>query len=215
LDLKVTYIQDVLNVSEATVLNTVPKTIDIRGSDFRSAAMVRINGDLAPSFTVHSDSRLTAFIPSEQQNESVNDIAVISGTFTAKNRSLVSLELGSNPQLTSGLFRLMQRFILLLLRNPGTDILNPESGGGMGKLSAQFSMGAQSVTAADIALAVTRTKKQILKLQATNPYLKTSERLADAELLGVEYLPTYGSLSPRVKITSQEGLSAIATMEAE
>lgn len=214
MDLKVTYIQDVLKVHEATVLNTEPPSIDIRGSDFRSAAIVRINGDVCPSFSVQSNTRILAVLPETQRSETVNDIAVISATFTTPERSLVSFELGTKAQLTSGLFRLLQRFILILLRNPGTDILNPDSGGGMGRLSVQFSRGAQTVTAADIALAVSRTKRQILRLQATNGRLKNSERLADAELLGVEYSPTYGSLSPRIKITSQEGLSAIASMES-
>lgn len=209
MDLKVTYIQDVLDTSKIDVEGNV---ILISGSDFSHTSHLIINGDISTNFTVVSNHKIVAPIPEKSRDELIRDVAVISSTFTATKRSSISFELGTNPQTTSGLLRLMQRFIMLLMRNPGSDILNPKSGGGMGRLARQFMQGAQTVTASDVALAVDRAKRQLLKLQASNPYLSDSERLANAELQGVEYSETLGSLSPRIKITSQSGQTGRSVM---
>lgn len=211
MDLRVVYIQDVLKLRETRALSD--SELEIRGKDLASAASVWMNRQPSPSFSVISDTRLRAEIPPSQLENDIQEISVLSTNFTASDRSVITMQVGTKSQHVSGLLRLIQRFIMLLLRNPGSDILDPSSGGGLGRLVAGYIQGSMELTASDVALAVTRTERQLLRKQARNPYLLDSERLATATLLGMRYSHAQGSASARIELSSQSGDLAISELE--
>jgi len=212
-DLRIIYIQDVIPVWSVTVVSLDPLTVSIVGSDFSSAETVLINRQSAPSFSIVSKTVIRAVVPESENVDTISEIAVLSSRFTATEASKVRVEIGDRSQYVSGLIRLMQRYLKLLLRNPGSDIFYSSLGGGLGRLVARHIQGGQDVTGADIALAVTRAERQLIQLQARNTRLRDEERLLSATLLGVDYVASAGSLVPKIEITSQSGASGVPWLE--
>ena len=213
MDLKITFLQDVLPITGARTISADPYTIEIKGKDFRSAIKVIINGQDSPYFVIQSNTSIQAQVPETEAEERIRDVAVISSRFTATERSRVLLQVGDHPQYIEGLQRLVQRFLKLLLRNPGSDILSPDKGGGLGSLISRHVMGTKGLTASDIALSVSRTERQMIQLQANNADLEDSERLAKANLLGVDASEASGIVIPRIEIISQAGATAVSQLE--
>jgi hypothetical protein len=210
-DLKITYLQDVLPIRDISLISS--DTIGIVGKDFTSAVDVLINGQKSPYFLVKSSVSIEAQIPDSQLEEQIRDVAVLSAKFTSTMRSHIALQIGDHPQYIDGVQRLVQRYLKLLLRNPGSDITNPTYGGGLGGMIAKHLFGSKHLSASDIAIAVSRTERQMMQLQSTNPNLADAERLAKATLLGVDGSDALGTVIPRIEIINQAGVSAISQLE--
>lgn len=213
MDLRIIYIQDVLPVWSVTVVSNDPLTISVIGTDLSSAESVLINRQPSPSFSIVSRTALRAVVPDSENVEVISEIAVLSSKFTATEASKVKMEIGERSQYVEGLVRLMQRYLKILLRNPGSDVFYPSVGGGLGRLVARHLQGGQDVVYADIALAVSRAERQLVQLQARNSRLRDDERLLSARLLGVESLPSSGAMIPKIEITSQSGESGVPWLE--
>lgn len=213
MDLRVVYIQDVLPVSLLDVTADDPPQVVLRGSDFNSAVEVFINRQSSPSFSVRSKTEIRAQIPDSQVDEAVQEVSVLSSKFTATDRSLIAMRLGDHPQHVSGLLRLIQAYIKVLMRNPGSDIFEPEIGAGLGNMIAKYLHGTQDVAPSDIALTVSRAERQVMRMQARDSGLSDDERLASAQLLGIHSSVATGSLVPRILLISQAGVSAVSQLE--
>lgn len=210
MDLRIVYIQDVLTLRSVDIGETEVTAV---GTDLSQAAEVLINGQPSPTYTIVSRNVVEAEIPESQLNETIRDVVVLSSSFTATDRSRITMQIGSHPQYLSGMMLLIQRYIKLLFRNPGSDILNPATGAGLGALVGHYLKGSQSVTPADIALAVSRAERQMIRFQARDSNLLDTERLASATLLGIAYSESTGAMVPRVALTSQAGQTAAAFLE--
>jgi hypothetical protein len=215
MDIQVIYLRDVLAVSQVTnIQGAVPRTLDVRGPDFRSVIRVEINEETSPSFIVASKTRMLVQVPSDQEKEVIRSIAVLSNDFTKTVASQIKFEFTTNPRSVSGLKKLIQTFLLYLLRTPGTDAWYPKSGGGLQKLiGSQFSRSNAGGVTASFSTAVNRTKSQIISLQASNPRLIPSERLASADVLSASFNVNLTALLARIHLVSQSGESAAVGLE--
>jgi len=215
MDIKVTYLQDVIPVSQVTnIQNVVPRTLDVRGPDLRNASRVEVNEVVAPSFMILNKHRMLVQVPSSQEKEIIKSIAVLSNYFTRTSSSKVNFEFTLNPKKTEGLEKLIQSFILYLFRTPGTDAWYPNSGGGIQKIvGANFSRSNASGVTAAFTTSVHRTRSQLIALQSINNKLKASEKLAAANVLSAVYSAELTALLARVEIISQSGERAAVGME--
>lgn len=214
-DLQVTYLRDVLGVAQVTnIPNAVPRMLDIRGPNFRAAIKVLINEIQTPSFVVVSKKQILAQVPDEMEKEPIKSVSVLSSKFTATNRSFVEFELTDNPQSVSGLQKLVQFFLLFLLRTPGTDAWVPNSGGGIQKLVGSYfsKNNVGSVTAA-FTTSVSRVRGQIMSLQASRTNIDSTEKLASANVLSAVFNLNQTALLARVELINQAGDRAIAGLE--
>ena len=215
MDIQVVYLQDILPVFSVTnVSGVVPRTLDIRGKDFRSAVKVEINEEESPSFAVMSKNRILAQVPENQEKEIVRVISVISSGFTRTDRSKLSLELTNNPQKVSGLQKLVQTFVLYLLRTPGSDVWYPNSGGGVLQLvGSTFSRSNTGAVTASFTTSVSRVKTQIMTLQARKSQMDPREKLAAANVLSAVFSVNQTALLARVELINQAGESALVGLE--
>jgi hypothetical protein len=215
MDLQVTYLRDVLRVDQVTnVPNVFPRTIDVRGPDFRSVERVEINEVIAPSFVVMSRQRLLVQVPDSQETQLIRTIAVLSSRFTKTEQSQVKFEFTSNPKRISGIQKLMQAFLLMLLRSPGTCAWMPKTGGGLQRLiGAHFDRSNVGGVTAAFSTAVSRTRSQLIALQATNTRLTSDEKLAAANILSAVFNANQTALLARVELISQSGERAIVGLE--
>lgn len=201
---------DVLPVT--AVQNAVgihPRTLLLSGRDFRNVEKVLINGSEAPSFVVVSETRLLAEVPELYRNESITGVSVLCSSLTFSGRSLVSLTAGTRIRKVRGILRLLQTFIRILLRTPGSNVFSPRSGGG---LLSRIGDNISGYSAADAVVSVDSTRTYIVGVQTSNPNIPPNERLLSAEVINVELNRQEGSLNVTVSLTNHAGQTAAATL---
>ena len=214
-DIQIIRLLDVLDVNTVSVLQgVVPRSVDILGKDFRNIEQVLLNGFDAPEFVVMSQTRLIAQVPTQIASESIRDVFILSNTLTFTDRSLVEFTFGTRPQSITGILRLMQIFIRMLFRTPGSNVFRRHLGGGLRKhIGSVIGQGKnRNRVAGEVSIAVTRTRQQIINAQAPDRSISPSERLAGAELTALTVDPPNGQLLMTVLLTSHSGKRAAATL---
>jgi hypothetical protein len=211
-DLQVIAVQDSLPV---LFLDYVPglaiPTLNLRGRDFRSVREVYINGVLSPSFTVLSDSTMLAQIPNSEVQREIRTVNVLSNRFTATARSLIRFRLTRNSRGVTGIERLVQKFIRTAFTTPGSNIFDVSDGGGLqGLVGAAGSKYARTDLTGRFANGIDRTRTQIISKQDDS--LPPDEKLAAADLVGVDFDYAEGRVAGRVKLTSVAGQSALVNV---
>ena len=216
IDLQTVLPQDVIPVSRTrlTMLGGL-RALEVIGEDFRSVDEVRINDIESPDFVVLSKTRLLAQLPEQlQDNPDVYSIFVLSRTFTLTSKSLLRFRIGDTPGQVSGMMRLVQLFVKLLLSNIGSDITNRRLGGNALKnVGTTFTSGEVKEIKADFAIAVDTVSRTIIGLQSRNGTLPRNERLLKAQLIGATYSKATGSLFVNIEILSQMGTSSRMNLE--
>ena len=208
--LQVIRLLDVADVNEIfDAEGVVPRTLVIRGKDFRSVETVLLHGFTAPQIVVLNETTILAQVPPVLVNTPIYDVTVLSSNFTLTERSLIELGIGTKVKKVSGILRLLQTFVRLLLRTPGTNIFHPSTGGGIAAVIGQNMTGAES---ADVAVGIRRVAEDIIARQSQVREIPPAERLLAAELTGFTPDPQTGSLYATVLITNHSGQGAAATI---
>ncbi len=203
---------DVLPVkSIRNAIGVSPRSLIVTGAGFADVVTVLVNGVEAPAFVVYKRTELIVEVPVDLRTVTITDVSVLSATNSFTAQSLIDLTLGTRVQGVSGKQRLLQSFIRLLLRSPGSNIFNRRSGGGLQTL---VGTNMSKRLAGDIALAVSNVKQQILAAQAPERNLPAEERLLAAEIIGYTEDATNSAVYVTVAITTQAGDKSAATLLA-
>lgn len=215
-DLQTVFPQDVIAVTKSSfsTLNGA-LALSILGDDFRAVDEVHVNDLTCPDFLVMSRTKLVAQLPDNlQESPTISTIVVLSRTLMATAKSLLRFRIGDTPGAVSGVMRLLQLFVKLLLSNPGTDIFNKTTGGGaLRNVGASFGAGDAQAIKADFVIAVDRVARHIVGLQSRNGALPRDERLLSARLTGATFSRATGSLFVNIEVLSQLGTSARVNLE--
>jgi phage baseplate assembly protein W len=116
------------------------------------------------------------------------------------------------PQWTSGIHKLTQQFVKVLLTTPGTSLFRPDEGGGLQEMvGGAFSREEARVIASRAMLAVNRTTDQVKASQSRRGIPK-AERLQTAIIEDVAFDPQTGGLNLKVLLRSEAGHITIANM---
>ena len=203
---------DVLRVNSiSNAAGVHPRSIVVQGEDFGSVEEVLINGVTAPSFIVYSKTRLIAEVPESISDSIVTGVTVLSNAITLTGRSLVEFTMGTRPKTATGILRLLQVFLRMLLRAPGSNIFHPKLGGGLlTRIGGNISKSA----AADITVSISNARAQIIAAQSSEPAIPGSERLLSAEINGIAVDSSNTSIYVTVILTSHSGKRGAATLTA-
>lgn len=214
IDFQVVRLQDVLPITSITRLVGVsPRSVEILGSDFINVESVYLNDSLSPSIIVMSEKRILAQVPSDQVNETIRSAYVLSTRLSFTQRSLVELSIGRRPQKVSGVLMLVQNFVRILLRTPGTNIFNPNLGGGLFKsIGKNIGANSRDRVGSDIAVSVARTRQAFIAAQTPDRRIPPEERLLTADIIGLSVVPEQGTIYATISVKSQAGSSAAATI---
>jgi hypothetical protein len=188
-----------------------PRSIIVTGSNFENIDSVLINGMTAPEFVVTSRTSLIAQVPADIEDAVLTDVAVLCAVPSYTGRSLVEMTLGSKIRAISGTQRMMQNFVRLLLRTPGSNIFNKTSGGG---LPQRIGSTLDNRVAADIAVAVASTKQYIIAAQTPERTIPNDERLLSAEIANLTVDAANASVYVTIILTSHAGARSAATLVA-
>jgi hypothetical protein len=190
-------------------VGVVPRSIVVKGEDFRNVEQVIIDGFVAPEFVTYSTTELVAEVPSPLQQSVITKVSVLSSTLTLTERSLVEFTFGTRPKAVRGTLRLMQNFLRILLRSPGSNKFHPRSGGGLLRVINGL---ATKQTAADIAVAVQTAKQYMVNVQTAERNIPPSERLLSAEIQALNVDPQSTSAFVTIVLTSHSGARSAATL---
>jgi len=213
-DLQVIEIRDLLRVSSVEhVPGLAVPTVQLTGEDFLHVQDVFLNETQCPDVVVLSATSLLAQLPESVVDRQIVSVVVSSTRLTRTARSTIAFRVADSPGTVDGLTRLIQTFVKLVLTTPGTDIFSRKVGGGLlGVVGKQTADSTAQMLSADFSLAVTRARQQLMTLQAANPKLSLSERLAYATVVGIHYDPSDLSMVGRVALGNQTGRGSVVGM---
>lgn len=192
-------------------IGIVPRSIVISGRDFKSIETVVINSVNSPAFAVINDRTILAQVPTQFAGAPVSTVAVLGTSIDFGETSLVELTVGTRPRLIYGKARLMQVFLRMLFRTPGTNLFHPQSGGGLFSIiGGQFED--HGSLAGAVSAAVGRASRSVINAQANNRQIPADERLLSATLLSVQADDDEGNIAARVQLTAHDGERSGATV---
>lgn len=215
-DVQVCYPQQIIKLSSVTLIEGLsPPSVEVIGDDFRAVDEVLLNDTPSPLVQVLNQNKLHAQLPTTITAATLVTVMVVSHSFVFTDRSILSFKAGITNRKVSGINRLVQFFLKLLLTTPGTDIFRKTLGGGaLRNLGTTFSKGSSKNIVGDFLIAVDTTAKQITAIQARNPRLPRDERLLSATVSGARFDARQTALVVSIVLKSQAGESALANIVA-
>lgn len=194
------------------VKGVTPLMVELRGADFSSAERVNINETPVPEFMIVNKTVIYAQLPSG--DAPISSVEVLSSKFSRDVESaMLSFEIGNKTRKVAGILKLVQLFTKWILQSPGSDLFNPNRGGGLqqiiGKVSTSKDM--QPVFAS-ITRSVNLTVSQIRAAQINAVKLPLSERLLSADLLDMKVYEAHMQARARVLLQSAGGAEAVTAL---
>lgn len=215
IDLQVIYPQNAIKLTKVRLLaGYTPASVLVEGDDFRSVDEVWINEAQAPNWTVLNPVTLVAQIPEMQAGRVLTSVEVLSNRLTVGPESLLKFRIGRGGGRVSGIMRLVQLYVKVLLTTPGTDIFSPQSGGGLlTKVGQQVSLhdGGKEVIG-DLVMCCGAASKQIISTQAKDPSIPPVERLLSANVENAVFDRHSLGVKANIQIISHSGVRGYANM---
>ena len=203
-DIKIARFKNPLKVSSVTRLSN--NITAIKGEGFLDADEVYINEIHQRSWIILSDKELAVNFPG---GEKVLTVAVLTEKLILNQPNLTFFEIGPSFKSIEGMSKLIQNFIVPLMRTPGTNKLDT-FGGGMLKLPGKLMTNAGGNIKADIVNAVERTKNYLINKQ-NRLNIPLAEKLLDVRVVAVS-LDADHNMSVAVTITNKAGESSNVTI---
>ena len=204
-EIEVVKLRDILDVAEVTkFLEDVEEpTLELKGLDLSSAGKVLINDRECPQFVIVNKGTIWAQGPSGLKI--IESIRVIGTKFSKVNpASDVDFEIGTIPRRVRGTLRLAQQFLMLLLQTPGSDVFNPELGGGLQSITNGAANTSTKITSA-VTQAVNDAAEQMRRAQMGISNLSASERLLDASIQSISVSSSTSETHLKILIESVGG----------
>ena len=205
-DFKVVSAKTVLKISGVSpVRGFNPPSLMVLGTRMDLATEVYFNNVQVTEYLVLGSNKLMVRIPPSQVGHQLVSIKVLSQALLTKTDSVLELQIPQPMGFVEGLERLVQTFVIVFLTTPGSDIFEPNSGGGANAIIGTNTNANGKGVAADLVLAIDRTKSEILRFQATTPNLPVSEKLLSIDLLSLEFVASDSSLNARISLSNMLG----------
>jgi phage baseplate assembly protein W len=175
-------------------------TLLLTGKNLTFTNRVVVNEINAPDFSVLSDTKVEVLLPESVRDQVVTSVAVYVETSRPEFATDMEIELTQDSR--SGLMRLSQSVVKLLLTTPGSDIFDPTSGGGLERLIRGVSLDDTALVTGVVNGAVQRTKAQILKSQGSK-VLPAEEKLVDLRVVNINVDKTTLTVAIRLQIITR------------
>jgi hypothetical protein len=185
-----------------------PVSVLAVGDALDKTSEVFYNGVQADEFMVQSSNRLLIRVPDAQLGRPLTSVVAYSSVPTTFGNAALAFKVHTPVRSVSGVERMVQSFLLALLTTPGSDIFSKSSGGGLSSLIGKSSVTTGSAVSSDIALAIERTKSEILREQAKFPNMPLEERLMAAALDSVSFDKESSAMYAKISLQNMLGQGA-------
>jgi len=212
-ELSVTSVRASLPIKgKITILSKDPIILAIYGEKFQQARFVFINDIELSTFNIISNTQIQITVPSILPLDQIKTISVLSELFVLDKTNLIYFDLGNTIKSLTGIQKLVQQFIKLLLQSPGTNLFNKDAGGGLLSMIGKNTDGLTQPITSDIVDAVNRTKNYIIAKQSRNKRIPLDERLMDVSVNGISVGSDKVSVSVNLLLTNMTGRSSSASL---
>lgn len=194
--------------SVAPIRGFLPVAVVVIGENFDQATEVHYNNLLVTEFIIQNATRMIVRVPDSQINKVFNSLEVLSNTFATKKDALLYFGLEKPVRVAAGLERLVQAWVMVFLTTPGSDIFDPQSGGGAQAIIGRTTDRNGKGVAADLAYSIDRTKNELLRLQSKYPNLPLEEKILSSNLESMNFEDATTTLFARVTLRNMLGQSA-------
>lgn len=183
--------------------------LEVTGQDFSNVETIYVNDEEATNYVIINKTTIQITM-SRAMGKNLTSVEVVSGDFTKTvMASKIVFKVGTKSKKVSGILKLVQLFTKWLLQSPGSDIFNPNRGGGVQTLIGQtVSSQRMEYHLSSLSRAIEVTANQIRNSQASLTNLPLDERLLEATLLGINKLDERMEMRARVHLLSQAGTEA-------
>lgn len=214
-DIQCVYPQEIIKINRVRNAPGMPvRTLDVIGDDFRAVTEVLVNDVQSPSYVVLSRTRMLVQVPPLLEAATVTSIVVLSRVLTLTQKSFIRFGFGQTVGKVSGILRLMQLFLKVLMTTPGTDIFAPKVGGGaLVHLGQNIGTEDGSDVVSDFIVSVDRAARQIVQIQGRNQATPPDERLLSAKVVSAGFNKNETAIVASIELSSQAGRTAIARLE--
>lgn len=203
-DLQVIEIRDVLKVTGVKPEPGLsPRSVRVFGKDFRNTNEVYVNDAKSPSVFVVTNQEMLVQVPPSLGRAPIRTVQAISHKLTSTEKSKIIFRIGDTTHAVSGIERLMQLFLKMLLQTPGSDIFAGKLGGGLLRTVARQTSRKGGSMVADLNVGVERVTRQIMNLQSSNTALPLDERLLFAHVIEAKFIQSELALVGRIGIGNQ------------
>lgn len=204
--LRVVHLRRLLDLSSVREVPGIsPRTIEVTGTRLDLTTRVEVNESVIDDFAATDSNHLLITLPTSMRSR-VQSIAVLSESVDQGGSSRAYYDLGLRPILTDGKYRVLQRFIKILLTTPGTDMWNKSSGGGLRALQVtNVDEKNASAVSGEVSSKVMQAANQLILAQARDNTVPMAERLLGASVNGVEFSLATTSLKVRIVLSFQDG----------
>ena len=212
-ELSVTSVRASLPIKgKITILSKDPIILAIYGEKFQQARFVFINDIELSTFNIISNTQIQITVPSILPLDQIKTISVLSELFVLDKTNLIYFDLGNTIKSLTGIQKLVQQFIKLLLQSPGTNLFNKDAGGGLLSMIGKNTDGLTQPITSDIVDAVNRTNNYIIAKQSRNKRIPLDERLMDVSVNGISVGSDKVSVSVNLLLTNMTGRSYSASL---
>lgn len=117
----------------------------------------------------------------------------------------ISFTFGRRSKAVSGILRVVQTIVKMLLTTPGTDHFSVDTGTILrGLFRRGVSSASSQLLTMDIIVSIQDMERQILDIQASEP-VPDDERLKEIQIINVEYLPADSEWRVQISVLSEAG----------
>lgn len=212
-DLLVTSVRASLPIKgKVDVLSNNPIILNIYGDKFQQARFVFINDIEITTFSIITNNQLQVVVPSTITLQQIKSISVLSELFVLDKTNLIYFDLGNTVRSLTGIQKLVQQFVKLLLQSPGTNLFNKDAGGGLLNMIGKNTDGMSQPITSDIVDSVNRTKNYIIAKQSKNKRIPLDERLMDVSVNGISVGQDKVSVSVNLILTNMTGRASSALL---
>jgi hypothetical protein len=213
-DLQVIFPQEQIQLNSVRLVPNSFYMLDVIGSDFRSVEAVYVNQVESQNFIVLSQTRLLAQVPESARAGVITDVQVLARKLALTHNSLIKFTLSNNPQMVTGLLKLVQLFLIILLNTRNSDKFDKGRGASaLRAIGKTFGADKASDVVGDFVIAVNTATKQIVGMQSRSTTLPRDERLLSAKVVQARFSREINALIVSVEVTSMAGRAALANME--
>jgi hypothetical protein len=190
---------EIVTFSVKAIFN--PPILDVKGvRGFFEIDSVIVNGQSSTKVSVLSDTRALVELPVGVTE--IFSLDVLSSNSQDSNQFLLESGMRKKPVLTSGVSRVIQKVVKVLLTRPGSDIFNPALGGGLQQLVAGAGASHGDLSSALITT-IKASENSIIKSEMRED-MPNSDKLGSISISEITPLEKSG-VSLNLEITNKDG----------
>lgn len=190
-------------ILDITDIETTATFIKAKGDDFSRTKFIIVNGHITSDFAISGDT-LFIYPPEGIDTSDIKYIVVVAESGTIDSKSLLKLGFGYTVREASGVDRLVQLFVFVLLTTPGSYIMDKSTGGGLLAVMRKSGGAQAQVVLPELVSSIRKTESDIKALQAGLD-LPASELLLAVNIIDTSINPGDFSVTAFVELVTLNG----------